>query len=353
MNKTLILSGTILSSLFISAPVLASTYEVQKGDSLFKIAQKNNTSVQELKTLNHLNSNIILPRQVLKIDDKEKTYIEKTYIVKAGDSLNKIAHKFGTTTNQLIKLNKEISNPNIIVVGQAIRLSGSSDSSSSSVEQSDTYIVKSGDSLYKISKTYNTTVEFLLTLNPEINNANNIRAGQKIKVKGTAVDTTNDSRVSLSTPDNESSTYDPASKPASRPTSTATATTHSVSADSVLAAGAKYLGAKYVYGASTLRTDIFDCSSFTWRVFKEGADIFLPRSSRAQAEVGTPVSFDSLRKGDLVFFDTNGDGTINHVGIYAGNGQMLNASTSAGVSYASLDNSYWQPRMVKAVRVLN
>jgi peptidoglycan endopeptidase LytE len=73
----------------------------------------------------------------------------------------------------------------------------------------------------------------------------------------------------------------------------------------------------------------------------------------AQSHVGTAVSSKALQKGDLVFFDTNNDGVINHVGIYAGNGQMLNASTSKGVSYANINNSYWGPSFVKAVRVLN
>ncbi|NGY88369.1 C40 family peptidase [Bacillus megaterium] len=120
----------------------------------------------------------------------------------------------------------------------------------------------------------------------------------------------------------------------------------------MLAEGAKYLGAKYVYGASTSRTDAFDCSSFTLRAFK-ATGISLPRTSASQAQVGTPVSLNALQKGDLVFFDTDHNGTINHVGIYAGNNTMINAATSKGVSYTNLKgNSYWEPRMVKAVRVI-
>jgi len=121
-------------------------------------------------------------------------------------------------------------------------------------------------------------------------------------------------------------------------------------ADAVLKEAAKHKGAKYQWGASTNRTDAFDCSSLTLRAFK-AAGIDLPRTSREQSQMGTPVSLDKLKKGDLLFFDTDKDGVINHVGIYNGNNTMINAS-SKGVSYATLKgNSYWGPKLVKAVRI--
>ncbi|QJX80809.1 transglycosylase SLT domain-containing protein [Priestia megaterium] len=121
-------------------------------------------------------------------------------------------------------------------------------------------------------------------------------------------------------------------------------------ADAVLTEAAKHKGKKYLWGAATTRTDAFDCSSFTLRSFK-AAGITLPRTSLEQSKIGTEVSLDDLKKGDLVFFDTNNDGVINHVGIYTGNNTMINAS-KVGVSYAKLKgNPYWGPKLVKAVRV--
>ncbi|MDU9693569.1 NlpC/P60 family protein [Priestia aryabhattai] len=120
--------------------------------------------------------------------------------------------------------------------------------------------------------------------------------------------------------------------------------------DDVITEAAKHKGAKYLWGAATTRTDAFDCSSFTLRSFK-AAGITLPRTSLEQSKMGTEVSLDNLKKGDLVFFDTNKDGVINHVGIYVGNNTMINAS-KVGVSYAKLKgNPYWGPKLVKAVRV--
>lgn len=116
---------------------------------------------------------------------------------------------------------------------------------------------------------------------------------------------------------------------------------------SAIAAGQTVLGTPYVYGGTS--TSGFDCSGFVrWAYAHEG--ISLPRTSSAQAGVGTTVSKSNLQAGDLVFFNTTGRG-ISHVGIYVGNGKFLGAQSSGGVSYASINDSYWGPKYVTAKRV--
>ena len=79
------------------------------------------------------------------------------------------------------------------------------------------------------------------------------------------------------------------------------------------------IGAPYRYGAAG--PNAFDCSGLVSWAFKK-AGVSLPRTSRAMSKVGTPVSRDQLRPGDLVFFYK----PVSHVGIYIGNGKIVHAS---------------------------
>lgn len=108
------------------------------------------------------------------------------------------------------------------------------------------------------------------------------------------------------------------------------------------------LGTKYKYGGTTEKG--FDCSGFTQYVFNEFS-IDLPRASKGQAGIGTKVAKKNLRKGDLVFFNTDGKG-ISHVGIYLGNDEFAHTSTRKGVTIDKLSNKYYVDRYVTARRVL-
>jgi len=77
------------------------------------------------------------------------------------------------------------------------------------------------------------------------------------------------------------------------------------------------------YGWGAAGPNAFDCSGLTSFAYRQ-AGISLPRTSRGQAGVGTPVSKSDLKPGDLVFFYS----PISHVGLYIGNGQMVHASTA-------------------------
>lgn len=117
--------------------------------------------------------------------------------------------------------------------------------------------------------------------------------------------------------------------------------------------GLKYFGTAYEFGADPNQTNTFDCSSFTQRVFRENG-IQLPRSSREQYRVGRPVPLSEARVGDLVFFHRTGDPSrISHVGIYAGDGRMLNATASQGVTFSEFTEGYWAERFVGVRRVIS
>lgn len=110
------------------------------------------------------------------------------------------------------------------------------------------------------------------------------------------------------------------------------------------------MGKPYVWGAEGPNS--FDCSGFTSYAFRSGAGISLPRTSISQAGVGVSVSKGELRAGDLVFFDSDRDGDISHVGIYVGGGQFIHASSSKGVTVSSLNSSFYSSVYKGAKRVL-
>ncbi len=130
-------------------------------------------------------------------------------------------------------------------------------------------------------------------------------------------------------------------------------TSTSVSASEIIAYAKQFLGRPYVWGAQG--PDSFDCSGFTYYVFKNKAGITLPRTSNVQTLYGKAVSKSNLQPADLVFFDTNGvnDGQVSHVGIYIGNGQIIHASSGQGkIVIANFNSSYFQNTYVNARRVL-
>ena len=167
------------------APSAAGVYVVKSGDTLSGIAAKYGVSWQTLQQMNGLpNPNRIYPSQRLKVPAGGSSSSApapaasnaKTYTVKSGDTLSGIAAKYGTTYQALAALNG-IADPNRINVGQVLRISGGS--SNNSVP---TYTVKSGDTLSGIAAKYGTTYQRLAQING-ISNPNVIRVGQVIKLK--------------------------------------------------------------------------------------------------------------------------------------------------------------------------
>lgn len=154
-------------------PVVGSDYYVvQKGDSLWSIARKLNTSVAELKSLNNLTSNNLSVGQVLKTPSSNtENDNQTTYTVVKGDSLYKIAQKFNVTVQDLINLNN-ITSTNLSI-GQVLQVKGTVPS-----KEETTYTVVKGDSLYAIANKYKVSVQ-------DIIDANNLKStalsvGQKL-----------------------------------------------------------------------------------------------------------------------------------------------------------------------------
>lgn len=138
-----------------------NVYIVQKGDTLYSIAAANNTTVDELKKANNLTSNILSTGQLLKIPSA--LLPESTYIVKKGDSLYSIANKYNTTIDELKRINNLTSN--ILSIGQVLKLPSDKVSNVEKEENTISYTVQKGDSLYSIARKYSTTIDKIKDLN--------------------------------------------------------------------------------------------------------------------------------------------------------------------------------------------
>ena len=146
-----------------------TVYTVVAGDSLYSIARKFNTTVDEIMSYNNLKTNLLSIGQQLKIPSSTVT---NTYTVVSGDSLYSIARKFNTTVDELKSLNNLTSN--LLSIGQTLKIPDTSSDTET------TYVVQSGDSLWSIARKFNTTVNEIKTKNNLTSNLLSI--GQVLKI---------------------------------------------------------------------------------------------------------------------------------------------------------------------------
>ncbi|MGG1397368.1 LysM peptidoglycan-binding domain-containing protein [Bacillus salipaludis] len=315
-----------------------TTYVVKKGDSLSKIAVKFKSTVSELKKLNGLNSDRIRVGQKLKVPGTAKTTTTtssttknvSTYTVKSGDTLGKIAKQFDLSLQDLKALNGLKSN--LIRVGQKLKVTGKPVVAATPPEtptrpsvqpgkpqtppaNATDYIVKSGDTLGGIAKQAGMTVAELKVLNNMT--SDRIYVGQKLKIKGSAV----------SVPESTQSTTPPTEQPSGTDVSA-----------KIISTAKSLMGIPYVWAGST--TSGFDCSGFIYYVANQ-AGIEIGRLS-AEGYYNRSYYVDKPKAGDLVFFENTYKSGISHVGIYIGNNQFIHADPDRGIATSSLSISYFK-----------
>lgn len=134
------------------------------------------------------------------------------------------------------------------------------------------------------------------------------------------------------------------------PSADALAGSNTVSVTAQIVANAKtHLGTPYLWGGD--KPGGFDCSGFTQYIFNQSG-ISLPRTTTEQYKVGTYVEKSKLQPGDLVFLANTYRSGISHVGIYIGDGNMIHASSSKGITISSLSSSYYTEHYYGARRVV-
>ena len=179
-------------------------YTVKSGDTLYKIAQKYNTTVPKIMDLNYLKNTNLTIGQVLRIPEMFTPEDEMilpnyiNYVVQSGDTLYSIAKKFDVNVDTILKDN--VLTSNILKVGQNLKIRlndnnmieeciGVDYTPPVSNTQTITYTVKKGDSLYSIARKFNTSVDTLVNINNL--KSNNLSIGQVLKIPSSS----NNSRV--------------------------------------------------------------------------------------------------------------------------------------------------------------
>lgn len=349
-NKKILMSVTasaaIASAIFVAEEAEAASYKVKSGDSLWSIAQKYNTSVSQLMTVNKLSGDLIFPNQVIETGNKSSntnsnsssnsntnsnsnSTSKSTYTVKSGDTLSGIAAKHKISLSNLMKwnnLNTTLIYPgNKFVVSKSGSISSSSSSNSGSTSggsATTVYTVKSGDSLSRIASQNGVTVANLKRWNNLKSDL--ILIGQKLSLKAGA-----SSGSSSSSNSNSGSS-------AGSGSGSSASTDYNV--NKLVSAAKSMIGVPYVWGGQS--PSGFDCSGFIHYAYnkagKSGGRTNTGGYYNRSYEVSNP------QVGDLVFFSGTYKSGISHMGIYLGGGDFIQAGSSTGVTISNLSNPYWK-----------
>jgi peptidoglycan endopeptidase LytE len=182
----LVVTSLATASTASAASACGTSYNVISGDTLRKIATKCDTTVYALRRANPEigSGDLIYPGQALLLPGA-LVYGNNgfnTYIIARGDTLKTLAARFSTSTDYLVSLNPDITNINVIYEGQRLIVPAAGGNPTPPPISSHMYIIQKGDTLKKIATWTNTTVDAILQLNPQITNPNLIYVGQIINM---------------------------------------------------------------------------------------------------------------------------------------------------------------------------
>ena len=330
-----IVTATTVTS---QAAIQTVKHTIKNGETLYAIAHKNHTTIEEVRKVNGLKKgdNLKIGR-VLKVP--KDTYDSKT-------------------KKKIVKTTKK---------SKSKRLAKNSTSKKST--KSSKHVIKSGDSLYSIARANNTTVAKLRKANG-LKKGETLKLGRALSLSGTkyskSVKKKKIKMVKTKTNRSErklaktlsSVKFKKMARSSSKKSSKFSFSDILFSGSSkkqsskITKLAQKKLGRKYVWGA-TGKKNTFDCSGFTTYVCKKNG-IRLPRRAIAQSKYGKYISRKNLKPGDLIFFDTSKrrKGYVNHVGIYLGNDRFIHASSAKKkVVITRLGKSFYSKRYKGARRV--
>ena len=352
-------------------------HTVVSGESIYSIAKKYDVSESDIYELNpkskgallQLKTVLLIPNKKSKSKSNKEVSSSKnateTHIVESGESLYKIAKKYDISLEKLKELNPNIK-PESIQIGDKIVVSAKKEKETPKENKpketkivvaevanpvnptnmdsnlctdelgNKVHTVTKGETLYRLSKKYKVSVKDLEEMNPEI--IANLPIGYEVVIKKGDVELSKHQNEIVNSPKEvEELSPENMSK-----------------AEFLIAKASQHIGTRYRGGGTTSAG--FDCSGLMFSTFKH-IDMTLPRSSSSMAVgAGYKIDRSQAQKGDLIFFTTNGRGSINHVGMITEiNGdeiKFIHSSVQAGVIISSTEEPYYKKRFIQINRVL-
>ena len=307
------LSPAVANTNSISSEV---THEVLPKESLYSIAKKYKITISDLK-----NTNPELGNRSLKVGQKIKVPVKKA----SNESL--------VAENSEVKSQKEIS------------ISSTQDSNhDKKPEIETTHEVLPKETKYGIAKEYGITVEELEKQNPNI--SKKLLVGSVLKIRTSKVIPIDVvvASATLKEENIENNKYE---------SNVVTSKVDANIVEELISKASEHIGTPYRSGGTSANG--FDCSGLMCYTFAN-SDIKLPRSSIEMASYGSKIDTENAQKGDLIFFKTNGQRRINHVGMVVevcdGEIKFIHSSNHGGVIISSTKESYYQKNLVQVNRVL-
>ena len=294
----------------------ADTYTVKKGDTLWDIAINNGTTVDQLMQDNNLTSSLIFPGDKLTYNTtvaqvaqaKEQGY----YTVVLGDTLGKVANRFGVSVDELVKLNN-LSDPNLIYVGTVLKVDASA--------------TKTAEvTVPKATVVENTTEKTVVKVDPVQTVAPKAAATAPTAPAKTEVKEAPKAEVKKEAPVATPAVAKAAEKPVATPAvataaPTVTAKTQAPAAAATTQVASSNKGAA-IYQAALAQLGTFqDCTLLVTNALK-AVGINFHDWPAGYMSLGTVVPASQAQPGDLVYYANGGTG-LAHIGVYAGNGQAV------------------------------
>lgn len=294
----------------------ADTYTVKKGDTLWDIAINNGTTVDQLMQDNNLTSSLIFPGDKLTYNTtvaqvaqaKEQGY----YTVVLGDTLGKVANRFGVSVDELVKLNN-LSNPNLIYVGTVLKV--------------DATATKTAEvTVPKATVVENTTEKTVVKVDPVQTVAPKAAATAPTAPAKTEVKEAPKAEVKKEAPVATPAVAKAEEKAVVTPVvataaPTVTAKTQAPAAVATTQVASSNKGAA-IYQAALAQLGTFqDCTLLVTNALK-AVGINFHDWPAGYMSLGTVVPASQAQPGDLVYYANGGMGAA-HIGVYAGNGQAI------------------------------